>query len=224
MRRSLAFALLLLTWLEACAGSRQYFEPTERVHGETLYGYRKAMYALVGPSGQFGQAKLWSRGAYRYQDRTVVQIGMELHNTSAAPFELRAADVWLEPVRVGDGIVASVRPAEVNDVVFAPQALGPASFHFVMPPGIAPTDVIGFRLHWQVRSGDLVYSENTPFRRELSADEYAPGPYGYAYGYAYCPAFDPFCFEAVPYGHVVVRPRHTLPARHRSRVIVRPRR
>ena len=200
MRRSLLIGVLLLG---ACAANREYFEPTERVHGQTLHGYRESIYELVGAQGQFGEAKLWSRGAYRHEGRTVVQIGMELHNTSAVPFELRAKDVWLEPVRVADGLVPSVGPAEQNDFVFAPEAIGSANFHFVLPPGISPSEVIAFRLRWSVYSGAHVYSQNTPFRRDARRDGYGGyygGVYAYGPGYAWCSAFDPFCYA--PYGYV----------------------
>jgi hypothetical protein len=217
MRSGLLICVLLLG---ACAANREYFEPTERVHGQTLHGYRESMYELVGAQGRFGEAKLWSRGAYRHDDRTVVQIGMELHNTSAAPFELRAKDVWLEPVRVSDGVVQSVAPAEQNDFVFAPEAIGSANFHFVMPPGISPSEVIAFRLRWSVYSGAHVYSQNTPFRRDSRSDGYY-GAYAYGPGYGWCSAFDPFCYSPAPYGYVAVPYRYDGAG---PRVVVHPRR
>jgi hypothetical protein len=93
-------------------------------------------------------------------------------------------------------------------------------FHFVMPPGVDPGDVIAFRLRWSVRSDERVFSQNTPFRRDLR-DDYVPGRYGYgyAYGYAYCPVYDPLCFEPVPYGYPPPSPRYGY---SRSRVVVRP--
>jgi hypothetical protein len=200
MRRLLLIGSALVL-VAGCATNRAFFEPTENAHGRTMHGYREAMYQLSGPNGAFGEAKVWSRGAYRHEDRTVIQVAFELHNTGAIPFELRAGDVLLDPVRAGDVAIANLPPAENSDIVYASGAIGEAQFHFVLPPGVSPGDVHGFRVRWTVRSAQFAYSQNTPFMRERTYAGYAYYPYPY-YGW-WCDPFDPFCYSPAP-GYVVV--------------------
>jgi hypothetical protein len=207
--------------LGGCAVNRAYFEPTEHARGRTMHGYREAMYELVGPQGRFGEAKVWSRGAYRHDDRTVIQVALELHNTGAKPFDLRAADVVLDPVRADDSVIANVAPAENSDIVFASGAIGEAAFHFVLPPDVDPGDVHGFRVRWTVRSPEFAYTQNTPFMRERTTGVYAYYPYRpYPYYGWWCDPFDPFCYQAAP-GYVVV-PGYRYGGENRS--VVHPRR
>lgn len=199
-RRLLLIAVVLLG---GCAVNHAYFEPTEHVHGRTMHGYREAMYDLVGPQGRFGEAKVWSRGAYRHEDRTVIQVAIELHNTGGKPFDLRASDVVLDPVRADDTAIANVPAAENSDLVFASGAIGEAGFHFVLPPDVDPGDVRGFRVRWTVRSPEFSYSQNTPFMRERTGT-YAYYPYpAYPYYGWWCDPFDPFCYQSTP-GYVIV--------------------
>lgn len=230
MRRLLLTSLLVLG---GCAASHQYFEPTEHARGRTLRGFQEAMYELMGPHGQFGEAKVWSHGAYRHDGGTAVQVAMEIHNTSGTPFELHAKDVRLAPVRTDEGVIQSVAPVEDSDYVFAPGSIGEVSYHFVMPPGISPGDMNGFRVLWALRSNEFTYGQATPFVREREYYYYAPHWPSYYYGYPYypygfvCDPFDPFCFGSglsvtVPlqsgygayHGHFHAYPRSTVHPQH----------
>ncbi|HMI92542.1 MAG TPA: hypothetical protein VK509_14305, partial [Polyangiales bacterium] len=91
--------------LASCAGTHKYFEPTERVTGQTENGYSQALYPLAGPGGAFGEATIWSRGAYRGEDgSTVVQVGFALHNTGAAPITLLGSELRIGTMRTDDAL------------------------------------------------------------------------------------------------------------------------
>src|SRR5689334_2520867 len=92
--------------LVGCGAARQYFEPAERVTGQTENGYAQALYPLAGPTGPFGEATLWSRGSYRSDDdRSVVQIGFSLHNTSDDPIELRGSELRIGTMRTNQALL-----------------------------------------------------------------------------------------------------------------------
>jgi hypothetical protein len=188
------YRLLLISALVlgGCAASRQYFQPTERVRGTTLQGYGESIYELSDPHGHFGEAKLWSRGAYRGPGRsTVVQVSIEIHNTSGSAIELRSADVRLDPVRTDSGVLTDLRPAETKDYGIATQALRELRFHFVLPAGTSPGEVTAFQVRWRVTHANFAYAQHTPFIEQYAYYGYVPM---YGYPYSYCDPLDPFCF------------------------------
>jgi hypothetical protein len=220
-RLLLIFTLLL----GGCAARWQYFQPTEHVHGTTLQGFKEAIYELHGPQGRFGEAKVWSRGAYRGPGgRTVIHLGIELHNTSGVTLELYAADVRLDRVRTAGGVLTEVAPAETGSYVAQPTAIVEARFHFVLPAGTSPGDVTAFRARWRVLSAGQSYQQYTPFAEQYRGYWVGP-PYSY-YRY-YCDPFDPYCFYPGPYYYHPYGGygyRQTIIVHPESRTIVHPRR
>jgi len=209
--------------LAACAGSRQYFEPLERVHGQTVYGYKQALYPLQAPSGALGEATLWSRGAYPTHDgRTVIHVAFSLHNTSAAPIRLDPRDVRIDAARTADGFVQDVPAAEREVLTVAPQAIGQLVLHFVMPDRVSPTEIDAFTLSWAVRAGAQAYAQRTAFaeraervaRDEPYYDRYPCWPYG-PYDCMWGPPWPP-----MPPPIVI----HERDFGRRDRAVVRPRR
>lgn len=221
--------LLLITALVfgGCAASRQYFLPTEQVHGATLQGYPESIYTLTGAQGHFGEAKVWSRGAYRGEGgTTVVHVSIEINNTSAAPAQLSGADVRLDPVRTSDGaLLSDVQPADGKLYTIPPATIREIRLHFVLPKDISPGEVAGFRVRWNVSTAaGQVYSQLTPFIEEPPHYAYYgygyPGPYYYHY---VCDPFDPLCFYPGGYYHVGVYYRPVMMAPG-PRIVVHPRR
>jgi hypothetical protein len=208
-----------------CGASRKYFEPTERVTGQTENGYVQALYPLAGPRGPFGEALLWSRGAYRGEGgSTVVQIGFSLHNTSDAPIVLRGDELRIGTMRTDDVLLSDLSAADAADLVVPPQSLRETQYHFVLPPAIEPGDVQAFRLRWAVVGKDAEYRQRTVFLELHSGD---PHPPSYAGGYP-CWPYGPYdCFYGPPYWgphppHFIDHhPRH--PDRSSDRTTVRPR-
>jgi hypothetical protein len=181
-----------------CAESRQYFRPTEHVYGETLRGDREAIYNLVGPRGPFGEAKVWSHGAFREEGATVLHATIDIHNTSGAEIVVDPQRIRLEPVRVGADLLHDFAPVERQALSIAPGAFGSVRLRFVLPASIHPAQVSSFGLHWQVDNGPQKYTQTTPFLEESGHYGYYgyPAAYGVAYGYG-CSWADPFCR---PYG------------------------
>jgi hypothetical protein len=207
-----ALLALLVGGVAGCGAARQYFEPTERVTGQTENGYSQALYPLSGPRGPFGEATLWSRGAYKVDsgsapalrggatidDRTVVQIAFSLHNTSDAPIELRGDELRIGTMRTDDALLSELVPADPSVLSVPPQAIGEAQFHFVLPPDTQPREVRAFRVRWAVHAKHGVYRQRTVFIELHPRDDYYPPPY--AAGYP-CWPYGPYdCLYGPPFG------------------------
>lgn len=229
------FMLLLALLGVGCAAPRQYFRPAERHHGHTLQGYPEALYTLVGAKGQFGEAKLWSRGSYYGRNgETLIQVAVELHNTSGDPLTLHAADVRLESVDTELGPINELPARAARDRTVPAGALGQSGFEFELPARLAPGEIGGFVLRWKVEGGGQSYSQRTPFVVEYRRRYYA-SPYGYGYPYYYsCEPLDPLCpyrFGYPYYGPPVPSPYYYPPTvvappppPPSGGIIVRPRR
>jgi hypothetical protein len=107
--------------------------------------------------------------------------------------------------------------------VFAPGAIGEASFLFELPPAIGPGDVVALRLHWRVHAGDQLYAQRTPFIEERERVVYtSPSPY---HGYP-CWPYGPYdCMYMHPYGSRLYDPIYVPQRVDRSqRSVVKPKR
>jgi hypothetical protein len=192
MRHVACIGLLLLTVASGCAYNRQYFRPTERVRGQTMQGYAESFYGLVGSKGRFGEAKVWTSGAYRKADRTVIEVVLELHNTSGQTIEVSADDLRLDPVVGSNGELRQVPPAETGTFSSGPESHATVHVHFLLPDGWSPGHVRKFGFQWKVKNGDQTYAQATPFREE---EPYYPATPGYLYYdpvYA-CSPYDMHC-------------------------------
>lgn len=186
--------------LLGCAESRQYFRPTEHVYGETMRGEQEAIYNMAGPFGPFGEAKVWSRGAFREHGDTVLYATIDLHNTSGVPIIIDPQRIKLDPVRAGKELFKDVAPVEHQTLSVAPGSFGSVRLRFVLPARVVPGQVSSFGLHWEVSNGPQKYAQRTPFLEERGGYAYAsypPPPYGWGYGYYGCSFADPWCR---PYG------------------------
>jgi hypothetical protein len=204
-----------------CAESRQYFRPTEHVYGETARGDKEAIYELVGPFGPFGEAKVWSHGAFVDHGDTVLFATLDLHNTSGVPIIVDPQRIRVDPVRVGTRLLHGLRPSEQQKLSIAPGAFGTVKLRFVFPSHIVPGQVSSFGLRWEVQNGPQTYSQRTPFLETRGAaygySGYPPGypavGFGYgAYGYGFgCAWGDPLCRGPYGYGAygVGVSPSYT---------------
>jgi hypothetical protein len=204
-----ALILCAVVWATGCAESSQFFRPTEHVYGETPHGFDEAIYNMVGPFGPFGEAKVWSDGAFSEHGDSVVHATLELHNTSGVPLVVRPEQLRLDPVRVGSHLLHDFAPIEKQALSVAPGAFGTVELRFVLPPDIRPGEVSSFGLRWSVQNGPQSYSQRTPFTEQVRrfANGAYPPTYGFGYGY-FCNPFDPFCRGPYGYGAggVVVAP------------------
>jgi hypothetical protein len=213
--------------LYGCAASRQYFEPAERVQGQTVQGDKVAIYPLAAGGSHFGEAKVWSHGAYETEDeRSVVHVAIEIHNTGNAPIELRPSELRLDVMDEENGPLRGLQVQDGGARVFAPGTIDDTSFLFELPGGITPRDVVALRLHWRVHAGAQRYAQRTPFVEERERQAYAPAT---AYGGYPCWPYGPYdCMYMYPYGsrlYEPVRVPHRVPVhRSPSRSVVRPKR
>jgi hypothetical protein len=172
-----ALIAALVAAVAGCGASKQRFAPLERVQGKTVHGYAQALYPLQGPSGTFGEATLWSRGAYPTHDgSTVIHVGITVHNVSGKPIALHAADVRITAARTTSGVIEDLPAAERTVLTITPQAQATLVLHFTMPPEVAPSEIEAFALAWAVRGPDSVYAQRTPFAEPEERDRYF-GPY-----------------------------------------------
>lgn len=222
MRSLLWFSVLVV--LGGCAHNRQYFRPTERVRGQTLQGYHEAFYDLVGPQGGFGEAKVWTVGAYRRGDDSVLEVTLEIHNTSAHPIEISAKDLSLSPVRTSHEVFKQIAPAESGVFKVKPESHAGLKVHFILPAGVRPGEVSSFRFAWKVRGPEQSYAQMTPFREESAF--YPPPDRAYLYYSAVypCSPYDVHCigfYGAWPYGgYPPGYPYPPPPHEERRRVVV----
>lgn len=222
-------ALLLLGL--GCVRGPNHFRPSERVGGVDPDGNRLAFYELRGPSGVFGEATLWTRGATAAQrdgaERTFVHVGIAVQNTSDKPATIDQGAVRLLDVRTSRGTVPELAPITPHGLVVAPGSSARREWFFELPAGVDPRDVYSFELEWAVRGDAQRYAKRTPFIELRRGDRYGPDtyvvydpfyPYYYryhAFGYYYCA--DPFC-------HHVVYPVRPYPPRRGNRTRSHPRR
>ena len=211
MRYSWLLCTLLLG--VGCAENSQYFRPTEHVHGQTMQGQPEAIYALVGSQGTFGEAKVWSPGAFHKDGATVLHVQMDLHNTSGTALVIKPEQIRLEPVRVGRDLLHDIAPVERQALSVAPGAFGRVSLSFTLPAGVRAGEISAFGLRWSVQNGPQSYAQLTPFLEDTrSRGPYYRPVYGYGYSY-FCGPYDPFCgpgFYGYSYGYypgaVIVSP------------------
>lgn len=200
-----------------CATGRQYFEPSERVQGQTLQGHKVAIYPLSVATGPFGEAKVWSRGAYEIDEGALLHVGLEIHNTGRVPVELRPGDVRLDVLTEDHGPIRGLRPVAEGARAFAPGTIGEANLRFALPQDVSPNDVMALRLHWRLHVNGYTYVQRTPFAEEIEA-RYASPAYAYPcwpYGPYDCMYMHPFGFRY--YDRLVV-PRYVPSPGSRTRV------
>jgi hypothetical protein len=191
----LGFLIAAATSCAANNDSHATFAPLERAEGRTLEGYAEAIYDLQAVSGRFGEAKIWSRGAYIAENtgETLVHVGFDLENSGATPITLDPASVRLESVQIDDEVLRDI-PVSVptNIITIGPDSAGRAELVFSLPTGFSPADIRAFRVAWTVRANGEVFSEFTPFARTAPATYYVPvHAYYYPYYSRYLPYYDP---------------------------------
>lgn len=205
----LALGLALIIAASGCAYNRQYFRPTERVRGQTVQGYQEAFYNLVGPRGAFGEAKVWSPGAYRHKDDSVIEVTLELHNTSGQQLAVAAQDLRLDPVRGQKGVLRNLTPAESGVFRVQSQARASVQVHFILPAGWKPGHVQSFGFAWRVTNADQAYAQATPFREEAAYYPTPPPGYPYYSPVYPCSPYDVHCvgfYDGWPYPGTVYGP------------------
>lgn len=190
--------------LLACGGAREQFTPGERATAQTFEGYTAAEYAIASRQGDLGDAKVFTRGAYRAQvngrDRTVVHVGFVIENNSRYPLELAPDRLLLDSATIDQRVVQDLEPVRVEGpLVIQPGDEREVNAYFALPPGTSPTDVDAFRVRWMLAANGITYAQRTPFLERQEE-------------YYYMPHYDPFYYD--PFFHHPRIITHRFPYRH----------
>lgn len=201
MLTTTAAALLLL--LSAACGERARFRPTQNVNAVSPSGKPAASYELRAYEGSDAKitVNVWSEGAERHDDRTTVDLAVELRNTSDDAIQLDRDAVALEAFNTKGSPLPAARlasvAAEKGSETVAPRSASTLRLKFELAVPVAPTEVGALRLRWGVVRGDGErYVQFTEFRQQqeqlaMAGDFYYDPIYGF---------YDPF-FYGAPYGY-----------------------
>jgi hypothetical protein len=161
--------------LLGCAG-RQNFTPTDNATSLSPAGYLASDYDVNSRLGAFSDAKVWSRGAYSQkiagEKRTVVHVGFELENHLNQPIAFDAKGVRLDKVATDKHELSEeIAPSLVQgSPTLDAQDTRRLDVYFVLPGGVKPGDVDGFRVRWALTDGLQQYSQRTPFLKDEGID------------------------------------------------------
>lgn len=210
-------ALLLVSG--AC-GERARFEPTEHVIAVSPTGQPAASYELRADQTSDPKitVNIWSEGASREDDRTFVDLAVEVRNTGDEPVQLDRDALALEVFDMRGRPLPAPRLANViaekGSYVVSPHSANRVKLRFELTAGVPPSDVGALRFRWGVIRGDGErYVQLTEFRRQ--AERVAAATHHVSYDPIFG-FYDPY-FYGPPYG---VRINYYVPVR---RVFVQPR-
>jgi hypothetical protein len=184
----------------SCVPMHEEFGPTEHVEGQTVEGYKEAIYDLATGDRRLGKVKVWSRGAYSAsvngKSQTVIHVGFTVDNGGDMPISLEVPEVQLESVQTVHGTIKNLPATSVaGNPTIEPRTSRNVEVSFVLPRGAYPTDVRAFRMRWTVSADGETFTEWTPFVEQEPAYAYIPVN-GYYYPYSPLPYYDPFFFPS----------------------------
>jgi hypothetical protein len=200
-----AYWLSWLIGLALLAGtgcvSTRAFVPGERVTALSPRGnHFAAEYAVSDGSHPIAEVKVWSRGATRDGDGTIIHVGFQVDNVGAAPVQLEPAQLYLDDVKLEEGELDRIRPSSTNgETTVPPGEEREVEVSFQLPDDVWPGDVLNYRVVWRLRNGGS-YSQKTPFIRARGQD-YADPSFSFSYGYyGFYPGYSywPYGYRAWP--------------------------
>jgi len=223
--KSLVTSTATLLLICGACSERAEFQPTQNPSSVSPSGQPAASYDLR--ADQTSDAKItvnvWSDGARRIDDHTIVDAGIELRNAGAEPVELDREALALDSFDQRGAPLPPARlvgvKAEKGSDVVAPRSASIFWARFELGAPIAPSHLGALRLRWGVvRDNHDRYVQFTDFRRQ---PEYAPSTtvvyydpiFGYYDPFFYGPPFGYHFNYYVPVGHVIVDHRDRRPPR-----------
>ena len=193
-------ALLLLAG--AC-GQRAQFQPTENVNAVSPSGQPAASYELRvdQTSDPKISVSVWSDGAKRHDDRTFVELSVEVRNTGDRTIHLDRDALALEVFNEQGTPLPAARLASITtekgSYEVGPRSAATLKLRFELAVPVSPTQLGALRFRWGVvRDDGERYVQFTDFRRQ-------PQYVAAANVVLYDPIFgfyDPF-FYGPPYGY-----------------------
>jgi hypothetical protein len=218
-----AAALLLLSG--ACA-QRARFQPTDNTNAVSPSGQPAASYELrIDQTSAPGiTVNVWSDGASRHDDRTIVKLSVEVRNTGDQPVQLDRNALALETFNTDGTPLPAGRLTEVTaekgSYEIPPHSASTLKLRFEVGP-VAPDQIGALRFRWGVlRSDGERYVQFTEFRRQpeyvaMVGTVYYDPIFGFYDPFFYGPPYGFHSYYYVPVRRVVIE--------HRSRPAVRRR-
>lgn len=179
--------IAVAAFLAACGGAREQFTPAERATAQTYDGYPAAEYAISTRAGELGDAKVFTRGAFRAEvdgrERTVVHVGFQVENNARYPVRLAPERLVIDSATINEYVLQNVQPTRIE----GPAAVRPGEIrefdvYFALPEGVDPQNVDAFRVQWSLTANGMSYSQHTPFLE-------------YEETYYHTPYWDPFYYD-----------------------------
>lgn len=190
------------TLLVSACGDRAQFQPTEHVTGVSPSGQPAASYDLRHDQTSRAQitVNVWSEGAARSDDRTYIDLAVELRNASDAPIELDRGALALATFNTAGAPLAAARLerllAEKQSATVAAHSASMMRLRFELALPAAPSQLGALRFRWGiVREDGERYVQFTEFRAQAESTTYAGSYYDPIYDF-----YDPF-FYGAPYGY-----------------------
>lgn len=208
-------AALLLLFSGACA-ERARFRPTQNVSAVSPGGKPAASYQLHAGGGTEPNitVNVWSDGAERHDDRTTVQLAVELRNSSDQAVQLDRNELQLETFDTKGAPLPAPRlvsvSAEKGSETIAPRSASTLRLRFELGAPVAPTDVGALRLRWSVLRGDGErYVQFTEFRQQpeqiaVAGTFYYDPIFGFYDPFFYGPPYEYHLHYHVPVRRVIV--------------------
>jgi hypothetical protein len=203
MKMLTTMAATLLLFSAGC-GERARFRPTQDVNAVSPSGKPAASYELRAYEGSEAKitVNVWSEGAERHDDRTTVDLGVEVRNTGDDAIQLDRDALALEAFNTKGtplpaGRLVSVT-AEKGSETIAPRTASTLRLRFELAVPVAPTEVGALRFRWGVVRGDgEQYVQFTEFRQQQEEQVAMAGAFYYSPIFGF---YDPF-FYGPPYGY-----------------------
>jgi len=197
------FVTTTATLLLLSCGERARFQPTENVNAVSPSGQPAASYELRvdQTSDPKISVNVWSEGASRHDDRTYVDLSVEIRNSGEDAIELDRSALAVEAFHPQGTPLPAARlakiTAEKGAYVIGPRSASTLKLRFELMESVSPGQVGALRFRWGVVRGDGErYVQFTEFRRQ---PEYVAAAtrvhYDPIYGF-----YDPF-FYGPPYGY-----------------------
>ncbi len=186
-----AAALLSLVAV-GCAGQKTAFKPASSE--TTGPGESWAYYELKKGETEYGQAKVWTQGAYRPKrdgQEPVIQIGLRIRNDSDQELTLDVDRTSLEFQTTGDKLVVVEDLRVEGRTTFPPNSVQYAKLFFTIPEGTKRDEINSFELIWYVQSEDDFIANSTTFVRMVEKERVH-----YIYRDAYWPYADPRLYRS----------------------------
>jgi hypothetical protein len=183
-----------------CVSSRA-FVPGERVTALSPRGrHYAAEYVVSDSSHPIAEVKVWSGGATRDGDGTVVHVGFQVDNVGSAAVRLEHDQLYLDDVKLEEGELDRIRPSSMKgETMVPPGEEREVQVSFTLPDDVWPGDLLNYRVVWRLRNGGS-YAQKTPFIK-ARAQDYDDPSFSFSFGFGYYGYYPYGYYPGYPYWH-----------------------